>query len=74
MKSMNRSGKHSSHYRLLIALLRVLSDHEDGGDIFFRNICEFLPNYHVLQLRRPPSSRLFTSTSIIILNPRVYYN
>jgi hypothetical protein len=62
MKSTIPSGMHSSHCHLLFAgiLLEVLSDPEDGGEIFFRNIGEFLPNYHVLQLKRLSSSRNFS--------------
>jgi hypothetical protein len=76
-KNRIRSGKHSCACHLLIAgiLLGVLSDPEDGGDIFFRNIGEFLRKLPGVTIQKAVLvKKLFLSTSIIILNPRIYYN
>jgi hypothetical protein len=45
-------GSTSGCHPLLVGfLLSLFSDREDGGDIFLRNVSEFLPNYTVLQPR-----------------------
>jgi hypothetical protein len=54
-------------------LLTLFFDPEDGGDVFFRNVCSLSTDYKALYHRRQDSSIVSLQSAVLIVMKNAYF-